>query len=320
MLPFELPYSNIQVFIFIGVFFVLLGLLGIGSIILRRMWQASHYQLLNRHKDLFVKWVISCVHADMVGQINFSRIYRKRLSVFVKGRYPRQILAHVFQQFMENLSGEYRQYLVQLYLDLNMEKYALRNAKSNNLEKNIHAIQEIRDFGLKVDESLILQLMQSKHKEVREEALYQLFDQHHSLLKHILKSGYEFNNWQKILVFNKFEKMSEDQMPDISECLADSSCATQVFLIDMIGRLQIKSYFIKLLSLLSTSTPKVQQSIITALIRFDRVEAIPFLEKLSIQTLDSKVYRLSIRAIRQIESTHPTYDILPVLPGFSLAS
>jgi hypothetical protein len=320
MLPFELPYDNVDVFIFLSLILMILGLLGIGSIILRRIYQASNQRLFDRHKELFVRWVINCVHSDMVGDSRFSQSYRGRLKVFVRGAYPRKILADVFQQFMSNLTGEYRQQLIQLYVELGMDSYAIKAAKSKNLYANIQAIKEIRDFRISVDQKLIQTLIYSKHKEVREEAMHQLFDQHPEMLKSLLLLDYKLTQWQKILIFQRFSSIPEHQMPDFRSCLLNASLPARLFLIDLVGRLQLRSYFIRLLNMLLNEKPVVQKSIIKALIRYDRVEAIPFLERIPTYTEDNKVVQFAAVAITHIKRNHTDLDMEPAESHLLIAS
>jgi hypothetical protein len=317
---FEAPYDLVEVFFIVALVLVILGLLGISSILLRRMFQAGNQKLRERHREVFARWVINAVHAGMMGQDRFSRTYRKRLKVFAKGAFPRRILADVFQQFMRNLSGEYRQQLTQLYVDLQMDQHALKAARSQNLYHTIQAIKEIRDFGIAADLKLIQHLMSSKHKEVREEAMYQLFDQHPEMLKSILLLDFNLSQWQKILIFQRFKDLPEHRLPDLMNCLLHASYPAKLFLIDLLGRLQLRSYFIQLLNMLLHQKPNIQEQIIRSLVLYDRVEAIPFLERIPAYSEDEKLVSLSKEAIRHIKRNHQDVDMEPVESQLLIAS
>lgn len=277
-----------------------LSLLGLGIIMLRRVWQAAKSKVVQRNKALFINWIITCVHSKISGQSAKYRHCAKKLRTYGAGLFTRQLLIEVFQQYLSNLSGEYRHALIQLFSDLNLDKSVLLKIRSKNRHKNIQGISEVKDFNLRISPQDFKYLATSVHREVREELLSVLFDRDMTILPSLFATEERIPVWQRILIYDRMREMSPEQMPDLSGCLLTKNPINQVFLIDLIGRLKLGQYFIKMLNMLITEQPMVQVKIILTLITLKRSEAVPFLKKMTELTDDKRVLKAAWVAIRRL--------------------
>lgn len=280
---------------------IVLIFMGVGSILLRRIWQKGHKRIYQKHKNLFISWVLQYLHAEVNHMIDQKALYIRRLSFFTGGAYPRKILLSVLHEFIRNLSDDYRKVLVALYHQLNLDKYAIRKLNSKKRTPILETLAEVRDFEVEIGEKVIEALSNSPFKEVREMTLYQLIDKHCSLLTQILRQGNVLTQWQKILIFKRFEQLPADHLPDLKESLADTSDNTKAFLIDMIGKLKLDNYYDALVKMMPESKPAIQRHLIRSLMAFDREESRSVMKDLMHSCRNKQIVHAASMAIRKIE-------------------
>lgn len=298
-------YDYIELILWVAAGFTLLSVLGIASIIARRVVQSTVDGLLNRYRQLFMRWIISAIHSQLNGDSETYGQYLKKIRVQVSTRFQKQILIKVIQNYLKNLSGAYNESLTMLYLDLGLEAFTMKKLRMNNPYRVIEGIREASDFNIDLSEGEVTALLYSKYDQVREAALFILFDRHHVVFSALLADQRSLSEWQKLLIYAQMEETDPAAAPDFSSALDTGILNNKIFLIEMIGSLKLDGYYIRLLNMLAVEQPIVQWKIINAIVAFKRPDAIPFLEKLIEISDDPRIIKLSHRALEKLYREHP---------------
>lgn len=307
-----ITYDLLELLFNVALLLTLASLLGVGSIILRRVIQALNIKLYARHRELFVSWVINYVYSDLCKQEHHKNIYFRRLSVFKNGAYPRLILIEVIHNYYKYLTGDYRESLLKLYDQLDLTHQTFKKIRSNKLECVMNGIREIRDFNIPINSQDYIYLLKHPISEIREEAFFVLSGHFKDPITTLFTHNLNLSEWQKIQFYDKIKGLAKIDVPDLSYGLDHASLSDRLFLLDLIGRKDLQIYFVKLLNMLQSSPQSLQRKTVDTLVQFGRKEAIPVLTKLS-QKLTSKESKEYVEAaIQQIRRKQNDSKVLGI--------
>ncbi|NQZ78923.1 MAG: HEAT repeat domain-containing protein [Ekhidna sp.] len=238
-------------------------------IIIRRAWMMAEHKVRIKHASLFIKLIIQFVHESLGKGLLSSSKYYHRLKFFTKGQYPKRILLNTLSDFAKKFRGPYHQCVVDLYDHLELSDQSMKNVTSSNPNLVIDAIREMNLFGQTVNDEVMIKLLSSPDRNIREEALALLFHYHKTPFELIEQSTLTMSTWQQVMILDNLSKLAQEQLPDLTPALETSNNDLKSFALYAIGELKLEQYFFRMLRMMKCESPGIRYAITKTIGRFD---------------------------------------------------
>ena len=215
---------------FFGIAFLLMGYMLIYLKIVKN--RRSKYQKWKNIADLLVSEAIFSEDND-VNHIVFA--INHRTEILLKNARFRKVLTKEILSAKKNMSGAAGLFLQKLYLQLNLDHYALKNLSSKKWHLKAKAIQDIGIMNLKAHLSKIYRQTNNKNELVRMEAQIAVikligFDG----LRFLDVVSYQINDWQQIKLLSELSYLPANNFSGIDNWLLSENDSVVIFALKLI--------------------------------------------------------------------------------------
>ena len=215
---------------FFGIVFLLIGYILIYIKIVKN--RRSKYQKWKNIADLLVSEAIFSEDTD-VNHVVFP--INHRTEILLKNARFRKVLTKELLLAKKNMSGSAGLFLQKLYLQLNLDHYALQNFSSHKWHLKAKAIQDIGIMNLKAHLSKIYRQTNNKNELVRMEAQIAVikligFDG----LRFLDVVSYQINDWQQIKLLSELSYLPANNFNGIDNWLLSKNDSVVIFALKLI--------------------------------------------------------------------------------------
>ncbi|GAA4282465.1 HEAT repeat domain-containing protein [Gaetbulibacter aestuarii] len=265
---------------------------------------------LNKRKDklnnLCIDFITTYLFDD---QINKKR-FLKRFSRILKNDFYKQIATHQILEFSNNIKGESVEDIRDLFKELNLDKFNLRQLQSHRWEKKARALFVFSELSIPIDLDEIIGLINHKRIEVRQQCLlYILKDAKNNPLEFLDRIERPLTLWQRIYIEDSLKNDYQGQIPDFSIWLEHQFESVVVFAVRMIGEFNQFENIPKLEALLNTDNVVIKKEVIRCLNKLSNEAIIPGL----IQNFKNETSGVQLEILNLIENNGNYEQFLTLL-------
>jgi len=210
----------------LNVFIVTFILVGVN--IFKHAREAYKEKLNSRYEEILTQYLFyDMKQADVLGQLNQT-----------KGRLGRDLLIDIFLNYHRNLSGEYRERILELYEKMSLFRNSERKIRSVHAHKRVKGIRELASMYPQGAQKLILKYFSDKSPLVRNQAqiayAYLEEDKSFGFLDHLEQ---KLSPWVQLNILNHI-KLHEREVPSFDKWIDSPNNDVQDFSIRMIDYFQ----------------------------------------------------------------------------------
>ncbi len=292
---------------FIGIALLLIGYMLIYLKIVKN--RRSKYQKWKNIADLLVSEAIFSEDTDF-NQAIFP--IKHRTEILLKNGRFRRILTKELLLAKKNMSGTTGLFLQKLYLQLNLDDYALQNLLSKKWHLKAKAIQEIGIMNLNAHLSKIYRQTNNKNELVRMEAQIAVikligFDG----LRFLDVVSYQINDWQQIKLLSELSHLPANNFNGIENWLLSKNDSVVIFALKLIKNFHRFELYVQVEECLLHLSVNVRYQAILALEKiYNEATSKMLLKQYTIEVIKNQI--AIVKTLQQIGSE----EDIPLLISF----
>lgn len=271
--------------------------------------QRSKYKKWKNIADLLVSDAIFN-EQDPLEELKFQ--INHRTEVLLKNAKFRKVLTKEILVAKKNMSGAAGGFLQKLYLQLNLDQYALENMSSRKWHIKAKAIQDLSLMGLKEHLSKIYRHTNNRNEFIRMEAQIAVIKLvGFEGLRFLDVVSYQITDWQQIKLLNELSFFSEHNFKGIEKWLISNNDSVVIFALKLVKNFHRFELYQQVEACLDHKSLNVRMQAILALEKiYNEETSKKLLERYSNEVPKNKI--AIAKVIQQIGSE----DDIPILISF----
>lgn len=235
-----------------------------------------------------------------------------RTSILLKNNRFRNLLTQELLSAKKNMSGTAATYLQKLYLQLELDQYALKDLSSKKWYVKAKALQDLGIMNLNVYLSKIYRQTNHKNELVRMEAQIAVIKlTGFEGLRFLDVVSYQINNWQQIKLLNELSYLPASNFNGIEKWLLSKNDSVVIFALKLVKSFHRFELHQQVVDCLAHSSDDIRYQAIMALEKIYDESTSSLLLKL----YDQEVLKNRIAIVKALQQIGSEEDI-PVLISF----
>ncbi len=293
---------------------VALSFLGISCLIIGYM--LIYLKLVKNRRSKYKKWkniadllVRDAIFSESEDTASVSFHINHRTEVLLNDARFRKILTKELLIAKKNMSGAASVFLQKLYLQLQLDQYALKNMLSNKWHIKAKAIQDLGIMDLKEHLSKVYRHTNNKNELIRMEAQIAVIKLiGFEGLRFLDVVSYPITDWQQIKLLNELSYLPAHNFNGIEKWLLSKNESVVIFALKLVKNFHRFELYQQVEACLDHSSANVRNQAIMALEKIYTEETSKMLlERYASEVLENQV--TIVKSIQQIG----TEDDIPVL-------
>ncbi|WP_419213458.1 HEAT repeat domain-containing protein [Maribacter sp. X9] len=280
---FEGLPSILQINLMLSICFITLALMLLGLVLYLRMYKNINMAVKEKLEAQIQDFINNYIFDDDFNKSNPSRNFKRK---YLKNRYALKIMMKQVLIFNQNFKGESSIYIKEIFFDLGLDLFLISDLRTKSWFKKARALFALRQLDVKIPDSIVKPLINSKRAELRQQAILYLLNQsHHNPLEFLDQINIPLTLWEQIYIEDAL-KAYEGEIPDFSRWLVHDITSVVVFCLKMIVDHNQYASTPEMLKLLQHKDVEIRQQTIIALKKLEVYEAVPSLiENFSHETI-----------------------------------
>jgi hypothetical protein len=230
---------------------------------IRKIWRRE-YVKWDMMIDLLLRKAIFFDEGN-TGQLALIPVTRRLKANLRNSRFSNRFIKKIIAA-KRNISGRYGDNLRHLYIQLGLDKNALRLLESHKWHVQAYAIQQIGTMGLKEQLTRIYRYTNSKNDLVRTEAqiaVLNLFG--FEGLRFLDIISYQITEWQQIRLLKELSAVPQTELTGIDKWLNSSNPSVVIFALKLARNFHRYELYGNIVSRLDHEDPNVRKQAISTL-------------------------------------------------------
>lgn len=242
--------------------FIVISILLIAILFFQRYQKNKFNKHKNQLENASIDFLTTFLFDDEMNKKKELRTFRKKL---IKD-HDKQIVTQQILEFANNIKGESVDDIKDLFEDLRLDIFNLRQLQSPRWEKKARALYVFSELSYPIDLSEIINLINHKRVEVRQQCLlYILKAAKNNPLEFLDRLERPLTKWQEIYIENSLKSDYQGTIPDFSQWLNHRLESVVIFAIRMTSEFNQFENIPKIKNLISTENIAVRKEAIQCL-------------------------------------------------------
>ncbi|SFA53280.1 hypothetical protein SAMN04488511_11216 [Pedobacter suwonensis] len=255
-------YFEILLSVFLGLATFLITFLSF-YLFIRKIWRRA-YLKWDRMIDMLLRKAIF-FHEGNNGQLTSIPITRRLKDNLNNRRFSNRLVKKIILA-KRNVSGQYGDNLRQLYIQLGLDKKALRLLESRKWHLQAYAIQQIGTMGLKEHLARVYRYTNCKNNLIRMEAQIAVLNLiGFEGLRFLDIISYQITDWQQIRLLKELSTVPQTELTGIDKWLSSENASVTIFALKLARNYRRYELYENIVSCLDHNNPNVRKQAIATL-------------------------------------------------------